>query len=377
MTKHGPGWPGVPFDDSRLLYDEHMHVGLITPCALEWWLHVMEWVEDNWGDSRVRSSLLRASAALLWAIESGECLPDGSQFASASLNVLSAATGMSKRTCHDAMSRLALEGRFSHLRAEGLTPVVEVVARPVARRSWGTCYALVRFWGDCGLVPKGLPMPVGVEVHGSSTPSNGNVVGVETLGTSTPTGDRPVGVEDGDSGVEVPAASTPSDTSDSRELSSSGGNAGELDRQYRRVLASFPSSPGRAYERRTRAAFEALVEDGYEPQAIAEGAAAYRRDGVRRAEREGLPLKRAMLVFPLKWLEEPALVARWCKRTETEDPGFFVQKSIEADGKHWLGGCRGIPIDYLGIPDEATEGQAMDAVRAKWERSRRNRGERR
>lgn len=134
------------------------------------------------------------------------------------------------------------------------------------------------------------------------------------------------------------------------------------------MLASFPRSPGSAYERRTRAAFDALVGDGYEPRAIADGAAAYRRDAARRAERERLPLRRAMLVFPLRWLEEPALVARWCRRVAGEDPGFYVRRSVERDGMHWLGGCRGMAIDYLGIPDDSTEEQAMAAVRAKWAR---------
>lgn len=116
---------------------------------------------------------------------------------------------------------------------------------------------------------------------------------------------------------------------------------------YSKLSRLFQRQPGKM-ETETRGAFYRLVDMGYAPRALYDGAAAY----VAKTP------KSEQMRFPLKFLEDVALVRSWCK---TSPRALDLAKLSKQEGYWTYPFATG--LEYVACPPSATKDEAFEAVR--------------
>lgn len=137
------------FDETKLLYDPRVHVGIYTHELACWSDHVVDWAFETYAsDIRVARRLVKTVVWLTWHTASG-LRSDDEQFFSVSLRELARDMHGSKTTAKEALDRLLLAGRFAHLQNLGIQPVMTAIAPSGKSRRKGphaACFQPLAFW---------------------------------------------------------------------------------------------------------------------------------------------------------------------------------------------------------------------------------------
>lgn len=146
------------FDETELLYDPRVHIGIYTRELASWSDHAVDWIFETYAsDIRVIRRLTKTITWLMWHTVSG-LRADDEQFFSVSIRALARDMNASKNTAREALDRLLLAGRFSSLRRSDRHPVMRVIAPDNMSRRNGPCAARFQplaFWSVENEAPLG------------------------------------------------------------------------------------------------------------------------------------------------------------------------------------------------------------------------------
>lgn len=343
------GHPWVEADGIAYLCNGEHHA-LYGIDLVKWQLDALDWIDEVFArDRRDRKALREFIAMFLYRIEVDKRLPDGRQFALMSMNSLACDLGVSKPTAKHMIERASLVGRYKYLR-DSYPPIIERVEATVDGAKaglWGTGYAPVTqrvHPAQPGLVSLKDAEPVD---GGSEKPS------LISLGIAEPASMQPgltscaPGLISATPGLDLQAAGSIS-------LGESEPSAPtvtfpppiEKPEGYEEFIGLFLCAPGRK-ERETLSAYSNLLDRGYRPAALVEGA--------RRYMVHAGPDERVR--YPLIFLKDEGLVAGWCKKPKKT---VCIERLKETPGG-WAYQYREC-LDFVGCAKDATREEAFAEV---------------